>query len=495
MIELLRSEWIKFRSVRGLVIGLLLAPILTVGLSVLTSSSSHCGWGYQTANGQFESGGCSAPTGPGGELVQDTFYFAHQPLTGDGSITVRMTGLTSSALQPWAKSGIIIKANTVPGSAYAAMMVTGAHGVRMEWNYTQDTAGMPGGVSAATPRWLRLARACDTITGYDSADGTHWTKVGTATLAGLPATVQAGMFAATPGEQVSANSSTSVTATGTFGHVSIAGSGTGGTWAGTSVNGGAPNPPGQSGSGGFQQTSTGFTVTGQGDIAPDVPGNNDSTGTPISHTLDGGVFVGLIVVIVVGTIFITAEYRRGMIRTTFAATPARGKVLAAKAIVLGSLTFVAALIGCAIAIPLATHQLRRGGNVVDPLTALTWLQVVTGTAAVFAAIAMLALALGTIFRRGAAAVSTAIVVIVVPYFLATTLPNLPGTLADWLMRVTPAAAMAVQQTIPQYPQVQDTYVPAWGFFPLTPLAGFAVLCAWTGGALWLAAWLLDRRDA
>ena len=38
--------------------------------------------------------------GPGGELVQDQFYFAHQTLTGDGGITVRMTGLTSSALQP-----------------------------------------------------------------------------------------------------------------------------------------------------------------------------------------------------------------------------------------------------------------------------------------------------------------------------------------------------------------------------------------------------------
>jgi ABC-type transport system involved in multi-copper enzyme maturation permease subunit len=492
MTELLRSEWIKFRSVRGLVIGLLLAPILTVVMSVLTSSGSQCGWGFQTASGQFESGGCSAPTGPGGELVQDTFYFAHQPLTGDGTITVQMTGLTSSALQPWAKSGIIIKANTVPGSAYAAMMVTGAHGVRMQWDFTQDTAGMPGDVSAAVPRWLRLARAGDTITGYDSADGTHWTKVGTATLAGLPATVQAGMFAATPGEQVSANSTAAVSATGTFDHVSLTGASS--AWKGTLVNSGPPNPPGQSGPGGFQQTGTGFTVTGQGDIAPDVPGNNDSTGTPISHTLDG-VFIGLIVVIVVGAIFITAEYRRGMIRTTFAATPSRGKVLTAKAVVLGSLTFVAALIGCAIAIPLASHQLRSGGNVVDPVTALTWLQVVIGTAAAFAAIAVLALALGAIFRRGAAAVTTAIVLIVVPYFLAIALPNLPTALADWLMRITPAAAMAVQQTIPRYPQVPAPYSPTWGFFPLTPLAGFAVLCAWAGGALWLAVWLLDRRDA
>ena len=99
---------------------------------------------------------------------------------------------------PWAKAGIIIKESTQPGSAYAAMMVTADHGVRMQDNYTNDTAGQPGAVSPASPRWLRLTRSGDTITGYDSADGTHWTQVGTVHLAGLPSTVQAGLFAASP---------------------------------------------------------------------------------------------------------------------------------------------------------------------------------------------------------------------------------------------------------------------------------------------------------
>ena len=78
-------------------------------------------------------------------------------------------------------------------------MVTGDHGVRMQDDYTHDRAGLPGAVSAASPRWLRLTRSGDTITGYDSADGTHWTEVGTAHLAGLPATVQVGLFATSPG--------------------------------------------------------------------------------------------------------------------------------------------------------------------------------------------------------------------------------------------------------------------------------------------------------
>ena len=100
------------------------------------------------------------PVGPGGEAVTDSFYFVHRPLAGNGSITARVTSLTGllptassgrvragpqsgmhPGLEPWSKAGIIIKASTRQGSAYAAMMVTGGHGVRMQYDYTQDVAG------------------------------------------------------------------------------------------------------------------------------------------------------------------------------------------------------------------------------------------------------------------------------------------------------------------------------------------------------------------
>ena len=63
-----------------------------------------------------------------------------------------------------------------------------------------------------------------------------------------------------------------------------------------------------------------------------------------------GTFAGLIAVIVVATMFITAEYRRGLIRITLAASPRRGRVLAAKAVVIGSVTFVAGLVAAAAAV-------------------------------------------------------------------------------------------------------------------------------------------------
>ena len=153
---------------------------------------------------------------------------------------------------PWSKAGIIIKDGTRQGSAYAAMMVTGGNGVRMQWNYTGDTAGLPGAVSAASPRWLRLTRDGDTITGYDSADGTHWTRVGTVALAGLPSTVQAGLFVTSPlyttyssslGVGNASNSSTRAAAV--FDHVSRTGTWPASTWTGDDV--GAGNLRGRAG--------------------------------------------------------------------------------------------------------------------------------------------------------------------------------------------------------------------------------------------------------
>jgi hypothetical protein len=197
--HLVRAEWTKFRSVRGWVIAMIAAALLTaLALAALAGA----------ANGTTNPGANPiVAIGPGGEAVTDNFNFAHQLLGRNGSITVRVTSLTDGEQpgqppgdysQPWAKAGIIIKASTTPGSAYAAVMVTPGHGVRMQYDYTHDIAGLSGTPSAASPRWLRLTRSGDTVTGYDSTDGTHWTRMGTATVAGLPPTVQAVSLFANP---------------------------------------------------------------------------------------------------------------------------------------------------------------------------------------------------------------------------------------------------------------------------------------------------------
>jgi ABC-type transport system involved in multi-copper enzyme maturation permease subunit len=198
-------------------------------------------------------------------------------------------------------------------------------------------------------------------------------------------------------------------------------------------------------------------------------------------------------VVVVATMFITAEYRRGLIRTTLAASPRRGRVLAAKAIVVGAVTFVAGLVAATVAVIVGT-ALGNKNSYVFPVSWLTELRVVAGAAALLAVAAVLALALGTVLRRSAAAVSIVIVAIVLPYILAVG-SVLPVGVSDWLLRITPAAAFAVQQAVPQYSQVTALYSPGSGYFPLPPWAGLAVLCGYAALVLGLAAVLLRRRDA
>jgi ABC-type transport system involved in multi-copper enzyme maturation permease subunit len=513
--QLVHAEWTKFRTVRGWTTGLAAVVVAMVLMSLLSAAGE----------GQPCRGGCpSVPVGPAGEPVTDTFTFVHRPLAGSGSLTVRVTSLTGlipsaadvvgrplasvgrdgeplahaqPVLQPWAKAGIIVAASTEQGSPYAAVMVTGGHGVRMQYDYTGDTAGTAGPVSPASPRWLRLARAGDTLTGSESTDGAHWREIGTVSLAGLPATVEAGLFVTSPQDArvnrhlpfVTFSADQPTQATGVFDDVALQGGWPRAGWSGDDLrvrNGGYPAI-----GGGFRQAGGVFTVSGSGDIAPEV-GGADGVVLTVDDTL-AGVFAGLIVAIVLGALSITAEHRRGLIRTTLAASPRRGRVLAAKAVVLGSATFAAGLAGAALSVVLGEQVLRANHDYVYPSSALTDLRVIAGTAALLAVAAVAAMAVAAMLRRGAGAITAVVVAVVIPFYLV--LPALPDDAGRWLMRVTPAAGFAVQQVLPEYPQVNDLYTPASGYYPLPPLAGFAVLCGYAAVALGLAVLLFRRRDA
>jgi ABC-type transport system involved in multi-copper enzyme maturation permease subunit len=486
VIELLRAEWTKFRTVPGWVTGMAVAALMVVLVALLAGVSSD------------QKGSPPVPTGPGGEPVTDSFYFVHQPLAGDGSVTVSVSALESSVPKgieglrpgtvPWAKAGLIVKESIRQGSPYAAIMVTGSHGVRMQDNYVNDTAG-----PAASARWLRLDRAGDTITGYASTDGTDWAKVGTARVSGLGSTVRVGLFVASP-QAVEGLGTTSSVSTATFEDLRLQEGWTGDEWNGEQLGADSPTFAGfpANGSGSFTQSGGRFTVTGAGDIAPAVRYSLPTAGT--HEDLLTGTFAALIAVTVVGALYTTTEYRKNLIHVTLAASPRRGRVLLAKAIVLGAVTFVAGLVGAVLAVPLGERLSRANGVYLFPVTSSTGLRVALGTAALLATASILALAVGTIFRKSAATVTTVIVAIVLPYLLVAN-PFMPASVANWLTRVTPAAAFAVQQTLVRYPQVANPYTPYNGYYPLEPWAGLAVLAGYAVVSLAVAAVLLHRRDA
>ncbi|MEY9967866.1 ABC-type transport system involved in multi-copper enzyme maturation permease subunit [Streptacidiphilus sp. MAP12-16] len=522
--RLVRSEWTKLRTVRGWMIGMALAALITVLIGILgpLGSNSQC-----SSSSTHACGSAQTPTlGPDGEPVTDDLSFVHQGVTGDGTVTARLSSMAgyylplnangpvdslaglSKGLEPWARAGIIVKASTTPGAPYVAVVATGANGVRMESNFTSSDRA-PGGaaagsaISSAAPQWLRLSRAGDSFTGYESGDGVHWSRIGSETVAGIRSNAQAGMLVSTPDHGTttyqfggSSTDSGPSLAVATFDDVAFSGAWSGGGFAAPPAvqqdNGPAPGAALYQNT--YAQTGGVFTVRGSGDIAPKIAAGAGDT----KSIEDGliGVFAGLIALIVVAAMFITSEYRRGLIRTTLSATPRRGAVLAAKSVVIGAVTFVVGLVAAGVAVPLVRSMETGNRTYVLPTSTATEIRVVVGTAALLALVAVFAMAVGALLRRGAGAVALVIAVVVLPYVLAVA-SVLPTGPSQWLLRLTPAAGFAVEQSLrefPGYAQVTSGYTPEAGFYPLSPWAGLAVTAAYTAVALGLATYVLRRRD-
>ncbi|WP_327318072.1 hypothetical protein [Streptomyces sp. NBC_01235] len=493
-LRLLRAEWTKLWTVRAWLPALAVAAAVTVAVSQLGASGSA-------------TSALDVTLAPDGTVVTDAFHLTHRPLTGDGTLTVRVTGLRSAdgkELEPWAKAGLIVKQSLAPGAPYAAVLSTPEHGVRMQWNFTHDKAGTGASTTAAATRWLRLTRTGDRLTGYGSPDGRTWTKIAQIGIEGLTGTVEAGVFVATPAHQVLRRSFGGTSevfgggaVTGTFDHLSLtgaAGDSSAPAWTSTDVGGTAPNgpTPADARRGTTTTTASGaYTLTGRGDIAPD-----ESLGDTIQMSFQG-VFVGVLFMAALGALFMTSEYKRSLIRTTFTATPSRLKVLAAKATVTAGVTFTAGLAATALAFPPAQDSLRANGFEPPAFPDYSFLdtpalRAIVGSALLLALVAVLALAIGVVLRGSAATIATVVGLVVLPQILAFALP-LPA--AQWLLRLTPAAAFAIEQGATRYDFVEHNCLPESGCYPLSPWSGLAVMAAYAAVGLLLAAWCLRRRDA
>ncbi|MCA2211933.1 DUF1349 domain-containing protein [Jidongwangia harbinensis] len=445
------------RIVSGRTVALASAVLVTVLLGLLAAYAGR----PSCSVGDVPTTCPTDPVGPHGQPVSDQFSFTHRPLSTDGSITVRVTELTGiithpppdhntivPGVVPWAKAGLMIKDGTRTGSSYVALVVTGAHGVRLQSDYVHDVAGRPGRVSPDAPRWLRLTRSGNTVTGYESADGRRWTRVGAARVAGLPPTAEAGLFATSPGDLTlrrvalggRITESRFTQATGTFDAVEVTG-GPPVPWRQTVVGetGGSDwekrhRPAGTVRSGGT------VTVTGSGDVGP-----LGSVGSRQLEDLLPGLPVALLIVLLVAVRHPTLARAPGMAAAAFGT----GLLAAGGTVLLGAAA-------------------------VDPVPLPTAVRVVAGVAALFAGAAGCAVALRVLVRRAWIAGLLAALAVVVPYALAA-VPLLPDPAAQWLLRVTPAAGFAVVQTVTRYPQVLSHYAPSGGYLPLSWWAGLAVL--------------------
>ncbi|MFI1659249.1 ABC transporter permease [Streptomyces sp. NPDC020472] len=127
-----------------------------------------------------------------------------------------------------------------------------------------------------------------------------------------------------------------------------------------------------------------------------------------------GMLPASICVITLGVLTIASEYGTGMIRTTLTACPSRARVLTAKALVFFLLVFS---VTTAVATLVAVAQVAIVDTAATP-TAGEWLRATVGAGGYLAVLGLLSLAVGTLIRHSAGAITVMIGLLLLPLVAA-----------------------------------------------------------------------------
>ena len=193
-----------------------------------------------------------------------------------------------------------------------------------------------------------------------------------------------------------------------------------------------------------------------------------------------GMMIAQITAVVLGAMIVTSEYGTGMIRATLAATPGRGAVLAAKALVLTSTLFVVGTATAFVGYFAGNWFLDREG-VGLALSDEGVLRSLFGSGLYMAGLGLLAAAVGLLVRHTAAVLSTVLGLVFVVGQMAWLLP---GTWGEWVAKALPGnAGGAVTTPVSFNPLLLD------------PWTGFAVFAAEVAVLLLVAVAVFRRRDA
>jgi len=200
---------------------------------------------------------------------------------------------------------------------------------------------------------------------------------------------------------------------------------------------------------------------------------------PVNFILGTGLGLGQLAICVLGVLVITSEYSSGTIRASLLATPRRYPVLIAKGLVFSALVFV---IGEAVAF----GSFFLGAAIVHShfpvsLSQPNVTRAVIGSGLYLTVLGLFALAIGSLIRHTAGAITTVIGLVLVIFNLTALLPYSWGAHIHAYMPTV--AGLLITQDKEQAGQLLS----AW--------QGFGVFCAWTALLLIIGGYLLQRRDA
>lgn len=192
-----------------------------------------------------------------------------------------------------------------------------------------------------------------------------------------------------------------------------------------------------------------------------------------------GIFLGQLAMGVLGVLVISGEYTTGMIRASLTALPRRWPVLAAKAAVLGLLTFLVAEAATFAAFLLGQAALSST-HIQASLSTPGALRACFGAGVYLTIIAMLGVGLGFILRTTAGGIATLVGVVLILPLLAQALPS---PYSSDVTKYLPLSAGT---------QIISTHLDSSA---LSPWTGIAVAAAYAAAALIGGLYVLRRRDA
>jgi ABC-2 type transport system permease protein len=196
-----------------------------------------------------------------------------------------------------------------------------------------------------------------------------------------------------------------------------------------------------------------------------------------------GLYIGQLIIGVLGVLVISSEYSTGMIRTTLTTNPHRGMMIAAKGVVFTIVAFVTSLVTAFAAFFLG-QALMSSDHISTTIGAPNVLRAVIGGALFLTACGVLAFGLGLLIRHSAGGIGAMVGLL----FVVTILVNfLPQTWQNHVDKWIPALAGG---------QVWMTQASPPGNTPMYgPWPSFAILCGYAAIAVAAAVILFRRRDA
>jgi ABC-2 type transport system permease protein len=199
----------------------------------------------------------------------------------------------------------------------------------------------------------------------------------------------------------------------------------------------------------------------------------------VTNIAMAGIAFGQLAMAVLGALIVASEYSTGGIKTTLVAVPNRLRVLLAKVLVFGVVSFVVGTVAAFVSFFVAmsfwsSHHLQA--SLSDPGV----LRAVFGAGLIALAAALLGLALGALIRHTAGAITTAVALLFVLPPLSNLLPGDWGR--DISSRFTTNAGQRITEVV---------HTPG----QLHPWAGYLWMLAECVIPLLVGAWLMRRRDA